>query len=198
MEEFEAAAFNALHGFYRQSIGCARNALEVMTVGSACHTLKHHNQFKAWQNGDKRFGFGAACDLLIGVKSLQELRKLLADKSHDSLFDQKAGDSDGGWIRRLYDKLSEYSHSRPGFTSGDLWRSNGPVYNTAAFRLCFDTQIETSAACFLLSKSRSLICESKPDLRIRPQAQNILFKDHSGAWLNVAAEAAKELGLITV
>lgn len=71
MEEFEAAAFNALHGFYRQSIGCARNALEVMTVGSACHTLKHHNQFKAWQNGDKRFGFGAACDLLIGVKSLE-------------------------------------------------------------------------------------------------------------------------------
>jgi hypothetical protein len=28
------------------------------------------------------------------------------------------------------------------------------------------------------------------------RVQNILFKDHSGTWLNVAAEAAKELGII--
>jgi hypothetical protein len=43
-----------------------------------------------------------------------------------------------------------------------------------------------------------------PDTLLRPQpylfeflaVQNILFKDHSGTWLNVAAEAAKELGII--
>ena len=64
------------------------------------------------------------------------------------------------------------------------------MYETAAFQLCFDVQIETFAACYLLTKI------AKPDLRIAPQAQNILFKGHSGSWLNVAAEAAKELGLI--
>jgi hypothetical protein len=37
---------------------------------------------------------------------------------------------------------------------------------------------------------------AKRDLRIATQAQNILFKDHSGPWLNVAALAAKELELI--
>jgi hypothetical protein len=77
-----------------------------------------------------------------------------------------------------------------GFTSGDLWSSNGPVYDTAAFHRCFCIQIETFAACYLLMKI------AKPDLRIAPEAQNILFKDHSAAWLNVAAQAAKELGLI--
>jgi hypothetical protein len=32
-EEFDAATFTALHGFYGPSIGCARNALEVGTAG---------------------------------------------------------------------------------------------------------------------------------------------------------------------
>lgn len=188
-EEFDAATFTALHGFYRPSIGCARNALEVVTVGCACQTLKLHKDFKAWQDGSDEFGFGRACDRLINAESLRELKRLLADRLHDSLFDQ--GTRDGcGWGRRLYDQLSNYVHSRPGFTSGDLWRRNGPVYDTAAFQLCFDIQIETFAACYLLTKI------AKPDLRIAPQAQNILFKAHSGSWLNVAAEAAKELGLI--
>jgi hypothetical protein len=188
-EEFDAATFTALHGFYRPSIGCARNAPEVVTAGCACQTLKLHEELKAWQDGSDEFGFGRACDLLINAESLRELRRLLADRLHDSLFDQ--GPRDGrGWVRRLYDQLSNYVHSRPGFTSGDLWRSNGPVYDTAAFQLCFDIQIETFAACYLLTKI------AKPDLQIAPEAQNILFKDHSGSWLNVAAEAAKELGLI--
>jgi hypothetical protein len=70
--------------------------------------------------------------------------------------------------------------------------SNGPVYDTAVFRRCFDTQIETYAACFLLTKI------AKPGLRLNRRTQNILFKGHSGDWLNLAAEAAKELGFITV
>jgi hypothetical protein len=31
-EEFDALVFNALHGYYRQAIGCLRNALETMTI----------------------------------------------------------------------------------------------------------------------------------------------------------------------
>ena len=97
----------------------------------------------------------------------------------------------GGWLRRLYAHLSNYVHSRPGYTSGDLWNgSNGPVYDTAAFQQCFDLQIETFAACYLLTNI------AKPDLRIAPEAQDILFKEHSGPWLNLAVGAAKELGLI--
>src|ERR1700732_2993826 len=46
--------------------------------------------------------------------------------------------------------------------------------------------------CYLLAKI------AKPDLQVDPRAPNILFKDYSGDWFNVAAEAAKELGLIIV
>jgi hypothetical protein len=40
--EFQAAIFAALHGFYRPAIGCARNALELVAIGSAsqAHNLK--------------------------------------------------------------------------------------------------------------------------------------------------------------
>jgi hypothetical protein len=189
-EEFDAAIFDGLHGFYRQSIGCARNALELVVVGAACQTLKLHSRFEDWQNGREEFGFGKACDLLIGAETLRELKNRLAATLNDSLFAQKIGDTPGGWIRRLYAQLSDYSHSRPGFTHGDLWNSNGPVYDTKAFHLCFDSQIETFAACYLLTKI------ARPYLKIEPWAQNLLFKAHSGAWLNIAAQAAKELGLI--
>jgi hypothetical protein len=178
-------------GFYRQSIGCARNALELVVVGAACQTLKLQGRFEDWQNGDVEFGFGAACDLLIGAESLQELRKRLAATLNDSLFAQKIGDTPAGWIRRLYAHLSDYAHSRPGFTSGDLWNSNGPVYETNAFHLCFDMQIATFAACYLLTKI------AKPDLRLEPWAQSILFTSYSAAQLNIAGEAAKELGLLS-
>ncbi len=189
-DEFQAATFNALHGFYRQSIGCARNALELVAVGSTCHALKLHSRFNDWREGRAEFGFGAACDLLIGAEDLRCLRKALAEKLKDSLFDHRTQKSAGGWIRRLYAKLSDYAHSRPEFTSGDLWSSNGPVYVTPAFRLCFDMQIETYAACYLLTKI------AKPDLRIDAQAQNILFENHSHEWLNLPTEAARHLGLI--
>ena len=72
----------------------------------------------------------------------------------------------------MYAPLSDYAHSRPDFTSGELWSSNGPVFVTAAFHLCFDMQIETFAGCYLLTKI------AKPDLGIGRQAQNIQFKDH--------------------
>ena len=38
-EDFDAALFTLLHGFYRPAVGCARNALELVTIGCACETL---------------------------------------------------------------------------------------------------------------------------------------------------------------
>ena len=188
-EEFDAGLFTLLHGFYRPSVGCARNALEVVTIGCACETLKRQELYTAWQNGTSSL-FGRACDTLIGAQSLRQLRNHLANKFNDSLFDQKNNGSPGGWLRRLFDGLSNYAHSRPGFTSGDFWRSNGPVYDADAFGACFDLLIETFAACYLLVKI------GKPTLQITPLAKETLFERPSGSWLVLASEAAKELGLI--
>ena len=70
------------------------------------------NRFRC--RGGNKFGFGAACDQLMGAESLQGIRKPWADTLHDSLFDQKIEIAPGGWIRRLHYALSNYSHSRPG------------------------------------------------------------------------------------
>jgi hypothetical protein len=190
-DELTAATFNALHGFYRPSIGCARNALELATVGCACQTLKLDSRYKAWRDGTSEFGFGSACNLLIGAPRLKDLRTALAATLGDSLFDHRTQQSDGGWIRRLYAKLSDYAHSPPDYTSGDLWSSNGPVYVTEAFHLFFYMHIETFAACLILTKI------AKPDLRIDPTLNDLLFRNPSGTWVKIATEAAKQLGLLT-
>jgi hypothetical protein len=164
--------------------------LELVAIACACESLKLREQFEAWQDGTQEFGFGEACTRLNGAQSLQKLRNRLTNGWNDSLFDQRKGKTPGGWLRRLYAGLSNYSHSRPGFTSGDLWHSNGPVYDTAAFHLCVEMQIETYAACYLLVRV------AKPDLQIKPRVQNLLFSDHSGPGRGIAVETAKELGLV--
>jgi hypothetical protein len=128
---------------------------------------------------------------LIGAPRLKDLRTALAATLGDSLFDHRTQQSDGGWIRRLYAKLSDYAHSPPDYTSGDLWSSNGPVYVTEAFHLFFDMHIETFAACLILTKI------AKPDLHIDPTLNDLLFRNPSGTWVKIATEAAKQLGLLT-
>jgi hypothetical protein len=191
-EELDAALFNVLHGFYRPAIGCCRNALEVVAVGSACEALQLDARFTEWQKGNEEFAFGDACDRLATCNRLGQLRKRLREKCNDSLFEQKTNKGSGGWLRRFHKQLSNYSHSRPGFTSGDLSKSNVPVYDPAAFRLCFDMQVETFAACYLLLKI------AKADFKIGDAAKDILFKAHSAAWLTLATEAARELGRFSV
>ncbi len=189
-DELQAAIFNALHGFYRPSVGCARNALELVAVGSACQALNLNRRYKDWRDGTADFGFGSACDQLSSAERALGLKNVLAAKANDNLFDQKTQNSEGGWIRRLYAKLCDYAHSRPDFTSGDLWSSNGPVYVTEAFHLCFEMQIETFAACYILTKI------ANPNLRIEPELRTILFDNHTCPWLKISMEAAKHLGLL--
>lgn len=64
-EEFEALVFNAVHGWYRQAIGCLRNALETLTAAAALSTHRRGNQmFQEWRDGDREVKFGNALDWL--------------------------------------------------------------------------------------------------------------------------------------
>ncbi len=101
-EEFQAAIFNALHGFYRPSISCARNALELVAIGTACQALKLENQFIDWRNGKSELGLGWACDRLMRAERLENMRMHLETVLKDSFFDQKTSVCKGGWIRRFY------------------------------------------------------------------------------------------------
>jgi len=152
-DEFQAATFNSLHGYYRQAFGCLRNALEVMTIAAYYQIQMRYGIFREREAGKIQIGFGEACDGLVNAPRLKALRTRLRQQLNDSIFDPRTKTADsGGWARRLYSSLSEYEHSRPKFRNVDMWDSNGPVFSSGAFTSVAANFYETSALCFLLVK----------------------------------------------
>ena len=189
-DEFQAATFTALHGFYRQSISCARSALELVAIGSACEACDLSEVFTSWQEGETKIGISWACDRLASLQRMQPLRRHLLSLAGDTLFDQRTPDHSEGWIRSLYGELSNYGHCRPGFGNGDLWNSNGPVYAAPAFRLCCAIICATYAGCYIMAKI------ANPNLRLPNDAITMLFAMNTG-WSppKTAVIAARGLGL---
>jgi hypothetical protein len=50
-EEFNALVFNALHGYYRQAIGCLRNAIETLIAAAALAVTGNQELFNWWRKG---------------------------------------------------------------------------------------------------------------------------------------------------
>jgi hypothetical protein len=132
IDEFQASIFNCLHGFYRQAIGCLRNVLELVTVGAYCELPGKADEFEQWRSGEREIRYGTACVGLAASNMTKLLDAYLRHTLDDSIFDQKLGEYEGGWARRLYAKLCKYAHSRRNFTNADLWQSNGPIYADVA------------------------------------------------------------------
>jgi hypothetical protein len=149
-DEFAAATFNALHGYYRQACGCLRNALEVITTATACQVTGRADLLAKRKAGE--LGFGAACDALQTAPALDALRNQLTTHLGDNIFDQKTKTAPGGWARRLYSTLSGFEHSSPSCRNGDMWQSNGPVFAPKAFKATASSFLETSSLCFLMVK----------------------------------------------
>lgn len=59
-EEFNALVFNAMHGYYRQAIGCLRNALEILIAAAGLAVTENQELFNRWRNGERQIGFGQA------------------------------------------------------------------------------------------------------------------------------------------
>jgi hypothetical protein len=57
-EEFDALEYLALHGFYRQALGCLRNALETMTHAAAFAAMQRADDFQMWRDGSLELRFG--------------------------------------------------------------------------------------------------------------------------------------------
>lgn len=76
-EEFDALAFIAAHGYYRQALGCLRNALEQMTVGAGLAVTQNAALFSRWRNGEE-LKFGNARDWIAASTEGQRLDNLAA------------------------------------------------------------------------------------------------------------------------
>jgi hypothetical protein len=143
-EAFEALEFAALHGYYRQALGCLRNALETMTHAAALAATSRKDDFAQWRRGDLELRFGESRRAIgaspIGVR-------IEGNLGGGSLFgDLKVG----GWLAILYQRLCAYAHSQAGFNNADFWESNGPVYRAQAYVVVIDELRETVAVCYVL------------------------------------------------
>jgi hypothetical protein len=142
-EEFDALAFIAVHGYYRQALGCLRNALEQMTVGAGLAVTENAPLFSRWRNGDE-VKFGNARDWIATSAEGQRLDSLAAPAT---IFARNGPDP---WLTRLYERLCGYAHSRAGTNNLDFWESNGPLHVWGVLdRIIAETR-ETMALCMVL------------------------------------------------
>jgi hypothetical protein len=148
-DNFEAALYTAITGYYRLSHSSVRSALELVTIGTWAKVCGKRNEFQNWQKGKIELSLGGACDGLIGATLV--LRNALKVRTNDSLFDQRTGTIGGGYVRRTFSRMSDFSHARPGFTDSSMRKSNGPIYVRKAFNDSLRVQTETMGLLFVLS-----------------------------------------------
>jgi hypothetical protein len=80
-------------------------------------------------------GFTRFRKRMHGMLRSEQCKWLIADKE----FPQK-----------IFRDLSNFTHSRPNSSDGEVWESNGPVYAHEATMLVFFTTVAVYATCYLL------------------------------------------------
>jgi len=170
-DDFQAATYNALTGFYRFAASGLRSALELVTIGTWVQVCGKDQEFRAWREGKGPISFGRACDGLM--TATDALRQHLRNTVQDSLFDQKSVtqkgvNGEGGFVRRIYSGVSEFSHSRPGHADADMRESNGPIYVRSAFNHVAWVHFETIGLCFVL------VLLARPKMRLPKTALDLL------------------------
>lgn len=179
-DDFQAATYTALAGYYRLSISALHSALEIVSIGAWAQVCGKQKEFDSWRAGKIVLSLGQACDgLIAGARSIEtELQKIASD----SLFAQKSAAGEGGFVRRAFSGISDFAHARPGSTDGDMRKSNGPIYVRSAFNHVSWIYFETFALCFVL------VLLARPKTSI-PQAVTDLFMDLKRAKSRVTRAA---------
>ena len=148
-DNFQSATYTALTGFYRLSVDALRGALELMVIATWAQVCRQDKKFQKWSKGSLVLSFGQACDGLISDN--EPLRTHLRSVVNDTLFDPKDLSTQGGFARRIYSGVSDFSHARPGYADADMRASNGPIYVTSAFEHVSWIQFEVIGLCYVLA-----------------------------------------------
>lgn len=151
-DEFESAAFFLLCGYYRQAIACLRNALELVCIGCYGQSPERTPTCRGWRSASQKLSFDVACGGLAKEPAALSVVPDLGGSIGERIFGRKSPGRAPGWARDLYDRLSDFAHSRPQFMNVDLWKSNGPVYDREAFRLVLGLFAEVYAVCYIAVK----------------------------------------------
>jgi hypothetical protein len=102
-DEFQAAMFAALVGYYRVAFSCLRNVLEQITIALQLSLSNDAQGFSDWRNGEDRIKFGWAADRLPKSPHVAAFEARLKAAASDSLF----GQAPKGLARRFFVELSK-------------------------------------------------------------------------------------------
>jgi hypothetical protein len=167
---FQSSTFDFLHGYYRSSISNLRSALELIAVGVLGNVCPDDEVYLRWKTGSADLAF-PACRRRLQRRVKRGFSGLL---DHD------------GWAIRHYYRMCGYAHSRPKSSDGDLWESNGPVYNGEAIVRVMSMQLCTYACCYLLTRI------GRPQFLL-PSESATLFQLHDFPWCADACRTYAEL-----
>jgi hypothetical protein len=145
-EEFDALVFNAVHGYFRQALGCLRNVLETLAAAASLAVTNDTAKYAAWRTGTDEIPMREARPALRGSSEGGRIDSAVAEP--DAIF----GNDNNHWIKRRYKQLCAYTHGAAGQTSGDFWESNGPIFVPQALPIVEAELRETLALAYLLLK----------------------------------------------
>ena len=135
-EAFQCTNFLLLHGYYRAAMAELRVALELVMIGAYGNLKPDDPDYVVWKaSGSEHFGFTSCRKRMHGMLRSGQCKWLLAEEE---------------FPRETFRQLSNFTHSRPNSSDGDLWESNGPVFAQNAATLVFFTTVKVYAICYLL------------------------------------------------
>lgn len=180
-DEWQAATFASLHGFYRQAVATLRAALERTVIAARYQGQANDPAFVGWLEGRTEIHFQATCNELLSRNAkVQSLNQRLQEFGLGPFVEQRKNGRAQGWVGDLWGRLCRYDHCRPGNTHGDLWGgSNGPILDARGFSTTAELFLETSTACWILAKA------ARPALQF-PAAAEVLLKLRGRGWRQVA------------
>jgi hypothetical protein len=132
---FQCSNFLFLHGYYRGALAELRVALELVMIGSYGNLRPANSDYLAWKASGSEFGFTRCRKRMHALLRTDQCKWLLAD---------------GEFPAGEYQRLCNFTHSRPDSSDGMLWRSNGPVYAYDAMKRTFEMTMSVYAICYLL------------------------------------------------
>lgn len=192
-DEFQAATFALLHGYYRQAIGGLRTALELMAVGARYQSDPKNAKYLRWKDGIGDLGFGKMRDELSCLRRLVGLNEHLQSRgmrrfAHKSDPHSRSRSPSNSWMGHLYDFLCRYAHGRPDFNHVALWGgSNGPVYDETGIKTADDLYRRTAFTCWALASLAA------PDLYVSEREMLRLLVRDEDDWREFARESWKFL-----
>jgi hypothetical protein len=125
----QASTFDSLHGYYRSAVANLRSALELIAIGTLGNLSSTDNDYLRW----KQHNLGS----LPFPTCLRKLRGATRGVARTDVL------KPGNWPEALYEELCRFTHARPDASDGTIWRSNGPIYVSAAFSAVYELQMTT-------------------------------------------------------